>query len=68
MAKLTYLADKFNVIEEGLITQRPTRSFHFHSHRVIYKIDYENLRAVIIRIYHGSRQPLQPSDFQDFNL
>lgn len=68
IAKLTHLADKFNLIEEDIVTKRPTRSFQFHSHRVVYQIDAENSRAVVMRIYHGSRQPLKPHNLQDFDL
>lgn len=68
IAKLTHLADKFNLIEEDIVTKRPTRSFQFHSHRVVYQIDAENSRAIVMRVYHGSRQPLRTQDIQDFEL
>ena len=38
------------------------RQFHYHSHRAIFRIHENDRLTEVLRVYHGSRRPLDPGD------
>jgi plasmid stabilization system protein ParE len=40
------------------------RQTHCHSHRVLFMVELSTETLHILRVYHGARRPVSPSDFR----
>ncbi len=61
-------AESFDEIPEDIPSPYKYQSINYKSHRIIYRVDKRAGRVLVMRVYHGARQPLKPSDLQGFNL
>jgi plasmid stabilization system protein ParE len=61
-ASLSTFPSRFRVVPEADLLDFPYRSFIYHSHRVIFRIDEDQSLVSIVRIYHGALPPLTSSD------
>lgn len=68
IAELKQDALLYNVIDDFPSTTIEYRCKLYHSHRIIFYLDQASKTVYIVRIYHGSRQPLKPHNLQDFDL
>jgi len=61
---LRELPERFALIPEAADIGRELRSFHYHSHRVVFEVKSRRNLFSIVRVYHGSRQPLSTEDVE----
>ena len=54
-------ADIYSLVPEASLSEKGFRSFQYHSHRVIFRVESARFVAVQ-RVYHGARRPLKPKD------
>ena len=57
--------ERFALIPESSRFEFGVRQILHHSHRVLYAVDEERRRVVVLRIWHGNRKRLRPSDLTD---
>ena len=56
--------ERHAVISESDQLKKNLRSFHHHSHRVIYEVQAKVNVVYIVRVYHGARKPLTQMDIR----
>jgi plasmid stabilization system protein ParE len=65
MASLREMPLRFSLISECEEVGISLRAFHYHSHRVIYRVDEDTKVVKILRVLHNSRRPLSTEDVAD---
>jgi plasmid stabilization system protein ParE len=62
---LPNMPEKFGFISEADELRFPLRSFNYHSHRVVYRVDDASSTVFVVRVYHGARQDLKEPDIEE---
>lgn len=60
---LSEMPKRYKVIEEQESFKVELRQVMHHSHRLVYHVNERTQTVHVLRVYHGARKPLLPTDF-----
>jgi len=65
LSELRDLPARHSIIPEAEHIGRPLRSVNYHSHRIIYEALESEGVLYVVRLYHGTRRPLNLRDLEN---